>query len=509
MVFSSLLFLFRFLPAVLILYFIVPKKFRNTVLFFTSLIFYAWGEPKYVFLMLFSITINYVSGLVIHKFQTEGRDRHAKQFLIGAVVVNLLLLGIFKYTDFILGSINALGPDIPLLNLALPIGISFYTFQAMSYTIDVYRHDAEVERNFISFGAYVTLFPQLIAGPIVQFKTIAKQLKTRRETVDEFACGLNVFMVGLGKKVLLANNVGVLWDTISGMSIGELPVLTAWIGILAYTFQIYFDFSGYSDMAIGLGHMFGFRFLKNFDHPYSSRSITEFWRRWHISLGTWFRDYVYIPLGGNRCGRLKQFRNIAIVWLLTGIWHGANWNFLMWGAYFGILLMIEKLFLLKYLKKMPAFFSWLYTILLVIISWVIFAFDQSGNIIPYLKSMFGLNGNLLFDSESIYLLYNNAILFLVLILASSRLPGKIGARLISWLDARGGQKTVLADVIGQLPEDGDFIVPEAPKVTPSVKSRLCTAASFLLCNAFYILVFILSIAYLVDATYNPFLYFRF
>lgn len=509
MVFSSLLFMFRFLPVVLLLYFIVPRKFRNAVLFFTSLIFYAWGEPKYVFLMLFSITVNYVSGLMIHRLQKDDRNKQARYFLIGAVAVNLLLLGIFKYTDFILGSINSLGAEIPLLKLALPIGISFYTFQAMSYTIDVYRHDAEVERNFISFGAYVTLFPQLIAGPIVQFKTIAKQLKTRKETSDEFVCGLNTFMVGLGKKVLLANNIGVLWDTVSGMPLGELPVLTAWIGILAYTFQIYFDFSGYSDMAIGLGHMFGFRFLKNFDYPYTSKSITEFWRRWHISLGTWFRDYVYIPLGGNRKGLSKQLRNIAIVWLLTGIWHGASWNFLMWGAYFGVLLMVEKLFLLKYLKKAPAFISWFYTIFLVIISWVIFAFDQSSSIFLYLKSLFGLNGNALFDSQSIYLLYNNAVLLAVLIFASSKLPCRLAARLIAWLDTKAGQKTLLAEVIGEIPQDGEFSVPAPRKVMRSASSMACSAASFLLCNGFYIIIFLLSIAYLVDATYNPFLYFRF
>lgn len=369
MVFSSLLFLFRFLPAVLLVYYIVPQRLQNLVLLIFSLGFYAWGEPVYIILMLVSILVSYTGGLFVDWFQKMRRRKAAKVVLIVSSVINLSLLAFFKYADFVVETVNSLtGVGIAMLHLALPIGISFYTFQTISYIMDVYRGEATVQKNLISFGAYVTMFPQLIAGPIVQYKIIDTQLRipykimrsssdvacsvgVRKEKIEQFADGIQRFMIGLGKKVLLANNIGALWDTVQSMNYAQIPVLTAWIGLAAYTFQIYFDFSAYSDMAIGLGRMFGFRFLENFNYPYISKSITEFWRRWHISLGTWFREYVYIPLGGNRMGRGRYIRNIFIVWLLTGIWHGASWNFLIWGVYYGVLLLAEKLIFGKYLKN--------------------------------------------------------------------------------------------------------------------------------------------------------------
>jgi len=349
------------------------------------------------------------------------------------------------------------------LKLALPIGISFYTFQTMSYTIDVYRGEAKVQKNLISFGAYVTMFPQLIAGPIVQYKTIDEQLRTRKETAEQFAEGVHRFMVGLGKKVLLANNAGVLWDSIRAMTCTELPVLTAWVGLAAYTFQLYFDFSAYSDMAIGLGKMFGFHFLENFNYPYISKSITEFWRRWHISLGTWFRDYVYIPLGGNRVKSRKHVRNILVVWLLTGIWHGASWNFVAWGVYYGILLLLEKL---------PAVFRHIYCMFFVMLGWNLFVFEDFGSGVAYLKALFGLYGQGLGDRETIYLLYNNAVLLVLLILGSTHIPAWLGGRICRKLEDRELVRTTLR-------------------------------------NLFYVGIFLLSVAFLVDASYNPFLYFRF
>ncbi|MEG2428859.1 MAG: MBOAT family O-acyltransferase [Oscillospiraceae bacterium] len=473
MVFSSVLFMFTFLPVVLLLYFILPKKFRNLTLFIVSLIFYAWGEPIYVVIMLFSTAVDYTHGIWVEKFLNEGKQKKAKLIVASSMIINLSLLCFFKYSDFLIGNINSLfDTAIPLLKLALPIGISFYTFQTMSYTVDVYRGSAKAQHNIIDFGAYVTLFPQLIAGPIVQYKTIQEQLTNRNETVSQFSYGVQRFMLGLGKKVLLANNIGMLWDSVKVLDIQNMPTLTAWIGIIAFTFQIYFDFSGYSDMAIGLGNMFGFKFLENFDHPYESKSITEFWRRWHISLGTWFREYVYIPLGGNRKGPLMQIRNIAIVWTLTGIWHGANWNFLMWGVYFGVILIIEKLFLLKKLEKAPAIVSHFYTVFLVICSWVIFAFENTSSIIPYFKAMFGLNHAGFANSNSMYLLMTNAILLIVLAIASTAYPQKIVNKLIKKFDE---------------------------------KPLLLTIAK----NVVFVAIFIFSIAYLVDASYNPFMYLKF
>ncbi len=471
MVFSSLLFLFRFLPIVMILYFILPRKFRNALLFISSLIFYAWGEPVYVTLMIFSTIVDYTHGMLVDRFKNQGRMRAARWVVASSMIINLALLGFFKYSDFLISNVNGIfGLAIPLLNLPLPIGISFYTFQTMSYTVDVYRGDAKVQKNIISFGAYVALFPQLIAGPIVQFKTIAEQLDNRRENFDDFSEGITRFMMGLGKKVLLANNAGIIWDTVLASNLDSLPVLTAWIGILAYSFQIYFDFSGYSDMAIGLGKMFGFHFLENFNYPYISKSITEFWRRWHISLGSWFRDYVYIPLGGNRKGPAKHIINICIVWFLTGVWHGANWNFILWGVYFGALLILEKFFLMKLLKKLPEFVSHIYTLFLVVISWAIFAIEDMTVLGKFLGAMFGRGGSFA-DSTSMYLLLTNALLFAILTLAATPAPKMLAGKLLTKLG-------------------------ETPTGT-------------VIKNVAFVAILVLSTAYLVDASYNPFLYFRF
>ena len=474
MVFSSIMFLFRYLPIVLAFYFLTPKRLRNTVLFLASLFFYAWGEPVYVGLMLFSTLVDYTHGRLVYKLKQKHETGKARLVVASSVGINLALLGFFKYADFLIGNLNMLpGIDIPLLKLTLPIGISFYTFQTMSYTIDIYRGEALPQRSMISFGAYVALFPQLIAGPIVQYHTVAEELEEREETADEFAAGVMRFVSGLGKKVLLANNIGLLWDAVRVREAGELPVLLAWLGITAYSFQIYFDFSGYSDMAIGLGRMFGFHFPENFNYPYISRSITEFWRRWHISLGSWFRSYVYIPLGGNRRGLWIQLRNIAVVWLLTGIWHGASWNFLVWGAYFGILLILEKLFWLDFLEK-HRILSHIYTILLVWTGWAFFAFDDMGMAIQYLKAMAGGCSAGLVNRETLYLLFNYAGMLAILIPAATPYPGLWLGKLQSRLALR--EKTRILAVL-QL--------------------------------SFVALVFLLSTAYLVDATYNPFLYFRF
>ncbi len=473
MVFSSLLFLFRFLPIVLLLYFIAPAAWKNFILFTVSLVFYAWGEPRYVVLMLLSIGVSYTGGLLVDRFQRQGRVRAAKAALIGSVVIGLSFLIWFKYVNLLIRSVSSLtGANISLLKLTLPIGISFYTFQTISYVIDVYRGVAGVQKNFISYGAYVTMFPQLIAGPIVQYKTIDEQLRGRRHSAEDFAEGVNRFVIGLGKKVLLANNAGALWDYIKVMQPEGIPVVMAWLGLAAYTFQIYFDFSAYSDMAIGLGRMFGFTFLENFNYPYLSKNVTEFWRRWHISLGTWFREYVYIPLGGNRVSRGKFIRNILIVWMLTGIWHGADWSFLLWGLYFGIILLVEKLFLKKYLRRLPGAVQHIYTMLLIMLGWYIFTISDTASGIRFIRSLFGLAGNGFAGGETLYLLYNNALMMITLILGSTTLP-----------------KTV------------------AGRVLDSVSDK--EALTIVLRGMFYAGVFILSVAYLVDATYNPFLYFRF
>ena len=467
MVFSSLLFLFRFLPLFLALYFAAPKSIRNGILFFGSLIFYGWGEPVYISLLLFSTLVDFIHGKLVGYFKEKGNLKGARLAVASSAVINLSLLFVFKYTDFVIRSFNELtGSSFPLLGLALPIGISFYTFQTMSYTIDVYRGEAPVQDNLISFGAYVSMFPQLIAGPIVRYQDIAAELNCRRENLEQFSLGIRYFIIGLGKKVLLANQAGALWTEINGILPEERSVLMVWLGILAFSFQIYFDFAGYSDMAVGMGHMLGFRFPENFNYPYISNSITEFWRRWHISLGTWFKEYVYIPLGGNRKGGLLQVRNILIVWLLTGIWHGASLNFLMWGVYFGILLLFEKFILNNILKKLPSWLQHTYACLLVIFGWVLFAFEDLHAGLAYLLQMLGVSGLPFSNDRTLFLLLGSLSLLVFSAFGSTPLPAK------------------LAD-------------------------RFCKKGRTILEPLFLGAVLFLSIAYLVDATYNPFLYFRF
>lgn len=467
MVFSSLLFLFRFLPIMLLLYFAAPKRFRNGVLFIGSLIFYGWGEPVYITLLLFSTAVDYIHGRLVWRFRNEGRFRAAKWTVASSAVMNLGLLGVFKYADFL---INAVGQvvktDLPVLGLGLPIGISFYTFQTMSYTIDIYRGEAWPQNNIIDFGAYISMFPQLIAGPIVRYHTIAQELRERTEDYAGFSRGVFLFSAGLGKKVLLANNVGALWSEISGIPAGERTVLMMWLGIFAFGMQIYFDFSGYSDMAMGLGAMMGFHFPENFRYPYMARSITDFWRRWHITLGTWFKEYVYIPLGGNKKGAVRQVRNILVVWLLTGIWHGAAWNYLLWGLYFGILLLLEKFLLKPYLDKMPAAFQSVYAMVLVFFGWVLFAHENVMEGFYYFVQMTGAGGLSLISRRTGYLLWTNLPLIAAAFLGATSLPS---AWCRKWkMTATGWPRLILA--------------------------------GFLLT---------LSVAYLVDASYNPFLYFRF
>ena len=467
MVFSSMTFLLLFLPAALLLYYISPRKLKNGVLFFLSLVFYAWGEPVYVLIMLFSTALDYTCGRLVEKYRGTNKQKIG---LIVSICVNVGLLCFFKYTDFFIGTVNSLfGTGIGKLGLPLPIGISFYTFQTMSYTVDVYRGEAKMQRNIVTFGAYVSLFPQLIAGPIVRYRDVAEQLDGREHTVDRFGDGVKRFVTGLGKKVLLANNIGMLWDALKSTDPARLSAVGAWLGIAAFAFQIYFDFSGYSDMAIGLGKMFGFEFRENFDHPYVSRSVTEFWRRWHISLGQWFRDYVYIPLGGNRRGLPVQLRNVAIVWLLTGFWHGASWNFVLWGAYYGVLLMLEKLFLLKLLDKLPRAARHVYTLFAVLLGWVLFAFDDLGAGMKYLGAMFGAGAGFVNDGALYYLL---SYLPLILFCALASTP------LFAFLYKKFKEK------LGE---------------GPTLALDTLRVASFTL----------LSMAYLVSGTYNPFLYFRF
>lgn len=466
MVFSSTIFLCVYLPLVLLGYYICPKKGKNLFLLIVSLIFYAWGEPKYVFLMIFSILVNYVFGLLMDKHR-ENKKR-LKLMLVISVIIDLGLLSVFKYTDFIITNINSVfGAGFDLLNIALPIGISFYTFQAMSYTIDVYRDDVRVQRNLIDFGMYITMFPQLIAGPIVRYTDVQDQLAERNVTTADFSEGIMRFVVGLGKKVLLANQMGAVWTQIYALG-GDISALMAWTGAAAYTFQIYFDFSGYSDMAIGLGRMFGFKFPENFRYPYESVSITDFWRRWHITLSTWFKEYLYIPLGGNRRGLARQALNLLIVWTLTGFWHGAGWNFVMWGLYYFAILFIEKLFLLKALDKLPRLFRHAYALLLIVIGWVIFASDDVSVMLPYLGSMFGANGAL--GGMDVYTLLTRAALMVICCVASTELP-----------------KRLFVTAAGKMNEKAAF----------TVKSVLTLA------------LLALSVVFLIGDSYNPFLYFRF
>lgn len=466
MVFSSTIFLCVYLPLVLLGYYICPKKGRNLFLLIASLVFYAWGEPKYVFLMIFSILVNYIFGRLMDKHR-ENKKR-LKLMLVLSVVIDIGLLSVFKYTDFIITNVNAIfGANFDLLNIALPIGISFYTFQAMSYTIDVYRNDVRVQKNLIDFGMYITMFPQLIAGPIVRYADVQDQLADRSVTTADFSEGIMRFVVGLGKKVLLANQMGAVWSDIYALG-GDVSALMAWTGAIAYTFQIYFDFSGYSDMAIGLGRMFGFKFPENFRYPYQSVSITDFWRRWHITLSTWFKEYLYIPLGGNRRGLARQALNLLIVWSLTGFWHGAGWNFVLWGLYYFVILFIEKLFLLKALDKLPKFFRHVYALLLIIIGWVIFASDDVSVLLPFLGSMFGANGAV--GGMDVYTLLTKAALLVICCIASTELPKKL------FLSAAGAMNE---------------------------------KAAFTLKSVLTIALLALSMILLIGDSYNPFLYFRF
>ena len=464
MVFSSLTFLFAYLPATLALYFITPLRWRNFVLLLTSLFFYGWGEPVYVGIMFLSTFIDYSHGLLVEKFR--DRDRLARWFVGQSVVFNLLLLGFFKYWDFLAANLSLLpGVSIPRLGLPLPLGISFFTFQTMSYTIDVYRRDAPVQRNIVDFGAYVTLFPQLIAGPIVKYKTVAAELAERTVTSQDFAQGACRFTVGLAKKVLLANAAGSLWEScLASQSAGALTFAGGWTGLFAFGFQIYFDFSGYSDMAIGLGRILGFRFDENFDHPYLSTSVGEFWRRWHMSLTSWFREYLYFPLGGSRAGRTRTLRNLLIVWFCTGFWHGASWNFILWGLYFGLWLILERFVFRDLLTRTPVWVKRVYTLLVVFVGWGIFAMEDLGVCGRYLAVCFG--GGPLWSAPDGYRLRSWAVILLLLALGST---------------------TLTVDLWKRVPERG------RKALTPVLMA----------------LGLALSTAYLVDGSYNPFLYFRF
>lgn len=486
MVFSQLTFLYYFLPIVMIVYFFASDKIRNVLIFITGLLFYAWGEPFYVCLMLLSTAIDYTAGRLMAKYDDDNKKR--KICLIVSVCMNVGLLAIFKYSDFLIDSFNgvfgtSITNPVVLVNKALnslyplglnekrvelPIGISFYTFQSMSYTIDLYLRNIKVQKSFLNFASYVSLFPQIVAGPIVRYEDVANELESRTVNIAKISAGIGLFVKGLAKKVLLANNIGMVWTQIKAMDYSTISVATAWLGIIAFAFQIYFDFSGYSDMATGLGKMLGFEFPKNFDHPYISKSISEFWRRWHITLGSWFRSYVYIPLGGNRNGNFKTYRNLFITWALTGLWHGASWNFILWGLFFGVLIIIERLGFGKILEKLPSAVSMLYTFVMVLFGWVLFDTDTLADAGRYYAAMFGAGGSLV-DSYARYTIASNAVMLVLCILIS----GGLGSRLISFCEEKNKRASAVAGVAVKI---GGLLI--------------CTA-------------------YLVGATYNPFLYFRF
>ncbi len=465
MLFSSIPFLYYFLPIVLILYTITPKVLKNSVLLLSSLVFYAWGEPIYVFLMIATVGIGYVFGLLIEKFKNT---RWSKIFLILSATSSLAALGYFKYADFFIANFNRVtGLSVPMLRLVLPIGISFYTFQILSYTIDVYRGNVAPQRNPINLAAYVALFPQLIAGPIVRYSDIEVQLTSRTHSFEKTANGIRRFIIGLSKKIIIANTLGELTDAF--INSADKSVMFFWLFAICYMLQIYFDFSGYSDMAIGLGRILGFEFMENFNYPFISSSITEFWRRWHISLGSWFRDYVYIPLGGNRKGRFRLLFNIFAVWFLTGFWHGAEWNFIIWGLYFGVLLTIEKFFTLKHLEK-HRIFSHIYVLFLVAVSFVIFSANNLTDALMYVGGMFGIDVPFV-SAEWLYYLKSYGFVIIVAAIGATPLPKKI---------------------VSQLCQKNGFA-----KVWP-------IAEIFLLAC-----LLLISTAYLVDGSFNPFLYFRF
>ena len=466
MLFSSIPFLYYFLPCVILLYLIAPKCLKNTVLLLASLVFYAWGEPKYVVLMTVTVLLGYVLGLLIERFKGKWP---AKLFLILSLAVDLGFLAYFKYADFFISNFNAVtGLSVSLLNIALPVGISFYTFQILSYTVDVYRGDAKAQRNPINLATYIALFPQLIAGPIVRYSDIALQLDERKHSMERIALGVRRFIIGLGKKILIADMFAGFCSTF--MASNDKSVLFFWLYAIAYSLQIYFDFSGYSDMAIGLGKMFGFDFLENFNYPFISGSITEFWRRWHMSLGTWFRDYVYIPLGGNRVSKWRGIFNIFVVWMLTGFWHGASWNFVLWGLFFGILLLIEKLWLLKYLKKAKVW-NHFYVLPLILFSFVLFASVDLGDLATNLKGMIGLGGVPFISDETVYYLRSYAVIFILAIVGATPIV----------------KKAVLAVQNNKI---GAKILAVAEPIALAVLLLVMTG-------------------YLVDGSFSPFLYFRF
>ncbi len=461
MVFSSVTFLFYFLPIVLAIYYIVPKKYKNIVLLVASLFFYFYGEPKYVYTMVFSIICTYIFGILISKYKS-----HKKLFLILSISINIGILIYFKYTNFIIQNINLwLTKKIDFIYVVLPIGISFYTFQLMSYTIDIYREQAKVQKNILKLAMYISLFPQLIAGPIVRYTTIEKQLEDREHSVSKFSLGIRRFIIGLGKKVLIANVLGELCNKF--LLSNDSSVLFFWLYGIANMLQIYFDFSGYSDMAIGLGKMFGFEFLENFNYPYIATSIRDFWKRWHISLSSWFRDYIYIPLGGSRVSKLKWIRNILIVWCLTGLWHGAQWNFIFWGLYFGILLIIEKVFLEKFLRKVPKFISRIYTLIIVMISFIIFSGESLAQIMQNINGLIGIKTNFLATPESIYYFKSYLVIIILGVIGATPLMKKLG------------NNEKLHKVI-------------------NILEPICL-----------LVILVASTSYIIDGSFNPFLYFRF
>lgn len=461
MVFSSLSFLYCFLPLVIILYFLVPAKYKNIILLASSLGFYYFGEPKYIVLMIFSIVSAYIHGILIDKVE----EKHKKKILISQILISIGLLVIFKYLDFVIVNINNIfNSKLGTLNLILPIGISFYTFQTISYVVDIYRKDIKPQKSILKLALYISFFPQLIAGPIVRYVDIENQLSNRKKDINKISEGIKRFVIGLSKKVLLANNLLLLCDIFKEQS--EHTVIFYWIYAIATSLYIFLDFSGYSDMAIGLAKIFGFDFKENFNYPYISKSITEFWRRWHISLGTWFKDYLYIPLGGNRVSRLKFFRNIFIVWLFTGIWHGASWNFIFWGLYFGTLLVIEKVFLYEKLQKLPSIFSRIYTLLIVVISFVIFSANNLEEAFYQIRCLFGFENLEIINNTTIYYLRSYFIVILISIIASTPL--------------------LKLNTFRKIGEKVKYLEP-----------------------LILIGLLLLSTAYLVDNSFNPFLYFRF
>ena len=465
MLFSSITFLYYFLPAAVILYFVVPRKLKNAVLLISSIIFYFAGEPIYSLLLLGSSFSGYIHGLLIEKCRGT---KWAKVWLVSSLAVGIGALGFFKYSDFFISNINGIfKTDISLLSIALPIGISFYTFQILSYTIDLYRGNAKVQKNFFDFTTYVSLFPQLIAGPIVRYTTVQDEIEHRTHSIDDIAYGVGRFAMGLGKKIIISNTLAELCAILG--SLQEKTVLSYWMAAVAFTLQIYFDFSGYSDMAIGLGRVFGFHFLENFNYPYISRSITEFWRRWHISLGTWFRDYVYIPLGGNRVGKWRHIANILIVWGITGFWHGAEWNFIVWGLYYGIILMVEKIFLLGFLEKIPSVFRYIYTVLLTVVGFTIFNSSGMEGVSDTLSAMFGISGYALYNNEAVYYLTSYAVPLMLAVILST---------------------------------------PLLAKICELIENKAVTVAAVLkpVC---YIAILVICTASLINGSFNPFIYFRF